>query len=225
MGRQSFLPQIEDGRWLRIADFTGRDMMRDDCQWSSTMAWRSGLTVEFQCRLVQGCPDRRALRAQYQIEDHRGEIQQVDEVFTLQRFPQPFGGYRWYFVCPSSNRRCKVLYLPVGATHFRSRWGFRCRLQYRSQRLAPIYRYHHGARQVAKRILKSGPPDWQREHADWELPPKPPWMRSATYNRLEKRVDDYDEASNAEFALRAGRICARGRRKAEAMLRRLGATA
>lgn len=220
MGRQSFLPVIEDGRWLSIGDFTGRDLMRDDCQWDSRMTWRGGLAIEFQCRLVPGRPDCRALRAQYHIADHAGEIQSIDETFTLERSAQPFGGCRWYFVCPSSKRRCKVLYLPAGATRFRSRWGFRCRLQYRSQRLAPIYRYHHGARQIAKRILKRGSVDWQRQHADWALPPKPPWMRWATYNELEKRVNDYDEASDAEFSLHASRVCSRGKRRALAVFRR-----
>lgn len=221
MGRQSFLPVIEDGRWISIGDFTGRSLLRDDCEWDSQMSWRHGLVIEFQCRMVPGCPDCRKLRAQYRIIDHAGEIQDIDETFTLQRSPQPFGGYRWYFQCPSSSRRRKVLYMPAGATRFRSRWGFRCRLQYRSQRLAPVYRYHHGARQIAKRILKSGPPDWQREHADWELPPKPPWMRWATYDRLEERARDYDEAADAEFAISTERICSRGIRRAAAILRRI----
>jgi hypothetical protein len=74
----------------------------------------------------------RKLRLQYQVEDYFGEVHSVDDTIYLQRFPQPFGGYRWYFICPSSNRRCTVLYQPPGAIRFRSRWGFRCRLQYQS---------------------------------------------------------------------------------------------
>jgi hypothetical protein len=67
----------------------------------------------------------------------------IDETIYLQRFPQPFGGHRWLFICPSTNRRCTVLCQPPGARRFRSRGGFRCRLQYRSQQLSPVHRYQH----------------------------------------------------------------------------------
>ena len=123
----------------------------------------------------------------------------IDEVFYLKRFPQPFGGYRWYFICPTSNRHCRVLYQPPGAKRFRSRWGFRCRLQYQSQRLAPQFRYQHGATQAAKRVLNKGQPEWQEEYADWEFPPKPPWMRWKTYNRLDERAQAYEKAADAQF--------------------------
>jgi hypothetical protein len=38
----------------------------------------------------------------------------------LQRIPQPYGRHRWYFICPSSNRRCSVLFKPPGAKRFRA---------------------------------------------------------------------------------------------------------
>src|SRR5687768_14662789 len=44
-----------------------------------------------------------------------GEERSIDEIVYLHRFPQPFGGYRWYFICPSSNRGCTVLYQPPSA--------------------------------------------------------------------------------------------------------------
>ena len=144
------------------------------------------------------------VRIKYQFGDYDDELEDIDEVFYLKRFPQPFGGHRWYFICPTSNRHCRVLYQPAGAKRFRSRWGFRCRLQYQSQRLAPQFRYQHGAAQAAKRVLRKGPPEWQEEYADWQFPPKPPWMRWKTYNRLDERAQAYEKAADAvssgEFA-------------------------
>jgi hypothetical protein len=82
------------------------------------------------------------LRLKYQgCGEYDDDVVDIDETIWLRRFRQPFGGYRWYFICPNTNRRCTVLYQPPGVKRFRSRWGFRCRLQYRSQQLSPIHRY------------------------------------------------------------------------------------
>jgi hypothetical protein len=36
----------------------------------------------------------------------------------------PFGGLRWWFVCPHLNRRVRKLYLPLGGRHFWSRRAY-----------------------------------------------------------------------------------------------------
>jgi hypothetical protein len=171
------------------------EMLRDGCEWNSRISWPSGFTIEMECRIEP--PHWRKLRCKYEVEDYNGEPQSIDETFYLQRFPQPFGGYRWYFVCPSDNRRCTVLYQPPGATRFRSRWGFRRRLQYQSQRLAPQSRHQHAAEQIAKRIAKKGPLDWQEKYGDWQFPPKPPWMRWKTYNGFDQRAQAHEQVADA----------------------------
>jgi hypothetical protein len=42
------------------------------------------------------------------------------------------------------------------------------------------------------RVLRAGPADFREKYADWDFPPKPPWMRWATYNRLRERWDDLE---------------------------------
>jgi hypothetical protein len=56
----------------------------------------------------------------------------------LETTPQPFGGRRWWFVCPRTGRRVAKLYLPSGAFTFASRQAYR--LAYRSQRETPYDR-------------------------------------------------------------------------------------
>jgi hypothetical protein len=46
------------------------------------------------------------------------KFQETGEAVDLAAVPQPFGGLRWYFVCPCG-RRCEFLYLHEGS--------FRCR--------------------------------------------------------------------------------------------------
>jgi hypothetical protein len=142
-------------------------------------------------------PHFRTLRLRYQTGDEYGdEFAHIDEAIYLQRFPQPFGGYRWHFICPSSNRRCSVLFKPPGGRRFRSRQGFRCRLQYQSQRLSPMSRYQRGAVKVAKKVLRKGPPEWREEFEDWDFPPKPRWMRWKTYNSLDEKAQAYEKAAD-----------------------------
>ena len=100
--------------------------------------------------------------------------QAIDETITLQRFPQPFGGHRWYFICPTANRRCQTLYLPHGASRFRSRWGFRCRFQYQSQRLSRPWRLKHRAERIARQVLDRGPKEFRQEYVDYAFPQSHP---------------------------------------------------
>jgi hypothetical protein len=58
-----------------------------------------------------------------------------DYWIQLETTPQPFGGRRWWFICPRTGVRAAKLYLPNGAFTFASRQTYR--LVYHSQREAP----------------------------------------------------------------------------------------
>lgn len=47
-----------------------------------------------------------------------------------------FGGARWWFVCPVTGRRARVLFLPPGRSRFGSRLAYR--LTYQSRRERPL---------------------------------------------------------------------------------------
>src|SRR5271165_2096002 len=64
-----------------------------------------------------------------------GETRQCEDRITLTTRPQPFGGRRWFFVCPRTGESATKLYLPSGAYTFASRKAYR--LDYRSQRESP----------------------------------------------------------------------------------------
>jgi hypothetical protein len=86
------------------------------------------------------------------------------------------------------NRCCSVLWRPPGATRFCSRqaWGSR-RVAYASQFLDRDSRAHRGKAKVKARLIGDSDPD------EWDLPPKPKWMRWRTYNRYVERFDSYEE--------------------------------
>jgi len=89
-------------------------------------------------------------------------------------------------VCPRTNRRCRQLYLPVGARYFRSRRAYG--LAYASQSEG---RHDQALRRVRKLHHRlSGDP------ADGELPIRPKRMRQATYARLIAELDAAQRAAD-----------------------------
>ncbi|WP_445947841.1 hypothetical protein [Sphingorhabdus sp.] len=48
----------------------------------------------------------------------------IDCVVYLEEQPLPYGGERWYALCPRTGRRCTALVLPPGQTHFASVKGW-----------------------------------------------------------------------------------------------------
>ncbi len=133
----------------------------------------------------------------------RIQIGQLDQRIHLTARPRHFGGQQWFFLCPHLNRRCMVLWMPPGARSFgsRQRWGRQ--VAYQSQFLDRDNLAHRGQARIKSRLCSKGgfDPD------EWDFPPKPKWMRWATYRRAEEKFDRYDETLDegvVELAMRLG---------------------
>jgi hypothetical protein len=100
--------------------------------------------------------------------------------------PRHFGGKQWYFLCPRTNRSVSVLWRPPGARWFASRQAWGRQVAYESQFQDATGRAHHGKQRIKARLIGSLDPD------EWDLPPKPKWMRWKTYNRHEEKFDHYE---------------------------------
>jgi hypothetical protein len=110
-------------------------------------------------------------------------VQQI----TLVSRPRHFGGRQWFFECPSTKRLASVLWRPPGASKFCSRQAWGRQVAYRSQFQNASDRAYLGKERIKARLIGDLDPE------DWELPPKPKWMRWETYNRYVERFDDYEE--------------------------------
>jgi hypothetical protein len=111
----------------------------------------------------------------------------VDQQITLISCPRHFGGRQWYFVCPVTNKRASVLWKPPGAKEFCTRHAWGRQVAYRSQFQSIYDRGHAGKAKIKARLIGDLNPE------EWELPPKPKWMRWRTYHRLAERFDAYDD--------------------------------
>jgi hypothetical protein len=141
------------------------------------------LSIDFECHV--GNPRASWLRLRYQICEYwTGEPHDIDELIYLVATRPRFGGLRWWFVCPRTHRRVLMLYLPLGARRFASRRAYR--LVYASQRGTAVDRAHRGQAKIKARLIGDRDPD------EWDLPPKPKWMRWRTYQRYVDKYDHYE---------------------------------
>ena len=141
---------------------------------------RGGCTIKFSghydldvdCEIRLGDPWDSWIRVRYCITDYwSGEDFEIDDKIFLATTRPLFGGVRWWFICPRSNRRVRMLHLPLGGRHFWSRRSYR--LAYGSQSETAYDRAMRRARKLCLRL--GGDP------ADDEYPDKPKRMRWATY--------------------------------------------
>jgi len=127
----------------------------------------------------------------------------LDQWILLQQRPRHFGGFQWFFICPITNRRASTLWMPPGARRFASRYAWPRSVAYASQFEAPSDRAWRGKRKIKNRLIADLDPD------EWELPPKPKWMRWATYNRYEERFDHYENMFDWDCARVLARLLKR----------------
>jgi hypothetical protein len=145
-------------------------------------SWSNNYTNE-QTAIAVMSADMRAKHEGYL----RVQMHDLDQTIILTPRARSLGGHQWYFMCPYEDRCCWVLWRPPGANGFRCRQGWGRRVAYTSQFLDRDHRAHRGKAKIKAKLLGDCDPD------EWELPPKPKWIRWRTYNRLADRFASYQE--------------------------------
>ncbi len=185
-GRKGWRPVAERAlkldlrRLRRLGIFSpGQEQAKTKIMWSDNCTQEKINTAELSyCLLVENP----WFRLSYNVTDSLSRTTcRVEESFGLEPFPQPYGGWRWYLICPDTGLRCQCLFLPLGCTYFRSRRAYQ--MQYHSQCLTRPFRLVEQAHKISLHLLDAAPDKWRK--AWWcvgDLPPKPPWMRWGTYN-------------------------------------------
>jgi hypothetical protein len=80
--------------------------------------------------------------------------------------------------------------MPPGATRFCSRQTWKRRVAYASQFADRDNRAHLGQAKIKRGLIADLDPD------EWDLPPKPKWMRWPTYEGYVERFDAYEAILN-----------------------------
>lgn len=169
-------PTTDSGLTLSLQKLMRDRLFRPSYAWGGSIVWTYTSTGEqvgsigYEAHLGQ---DAGRLRLKYTTTRYGGEKHESDYWIQLETTPQPFGGRRWWFICPRTGRRATKLYLPNGALTFASRQAYR--LAYRSQREAPHDRALRRAFKLRDKLGGTG--------GIGDYLAKPKWMRWPTYDR------------------------------------------
>jgi hypothetical protein len=102
-------------------------------QWTLVRTGEATASIGFESNLGE---ESGHVRLRWTSTNQRSdEKRQCENRVTLTTSPQPFGGRRWFFICPRTGRNATKLHLPPGADAFASRKAYG--LGYRSQRESP----------------------------------------------------------------------------------------
>lgn len=180
-GRSGGRPTTEDSLTLNLAKLLRDRLLRPGESLTGSLVWTNNVTGENVGSIgFEACLDDEAgrLRLHYTTTRWNGEKHASDYWMALTTTPQPFGGRRWWFVCPRTGQRVAKLYLPSGALTFASRHAHR--LGYRSQRETSRDRALSRAFKLRRRLGAGG------GIGDYVLRPK--GMRLATYDAHLERI-------------------------------------
>jgi hypothetical protein len=112
----------------------------------------------------------------------------IDQTIALTAVRRHFGGRQWYWVCPRTNVRASVLWLPRWGRSFGSPKHWKASgAVYLVKRLSPVQRAHRGISRIENRLVSS-------EDGTMLHPLK--WMRRRTFDRLCGRLDRYENTLN-----------------------------
>jgi hypothetical protein len=141
------------------------------------------------------------------LGEHQGSLQiqvaNMNQCINLVTQTRRLGGQQWYFQCPVNYRPCSVLWLLPGTARFRSRQSWGRQVAYSSQFATPGDRAHLGKARIKSRLIGTCDPD------QWDLPPKPKWMRWGTYEKHVEKFDRYEEALDRVLINAAARLSKR----------------
>jgi hypothetical protein len=121
---------------------------------------------------------------------------------TLVSRPRHLGGRQFFFLCPATGGLATVLWMPPGATRFLSRQAWGRRVAYASQFMDRDSRAHYAKSKIKSHLCSIG----KFDPDDWELPPKPRWMRWETYRRYEEKFDNYEQILDDRLFAKLGEV-------------------
>lgn len=180
-GRSGGRPTVEDGLTLDLAKLLRDRLLRPGQAWGGSLTWTNTRTkreiASIGYQVFMGEASGR-LRLHYTTTRPTGEKHASDYWVDLITTAQPFGGRRWWFLCPRTGERVAKLHLPNGAFTFASRKAYR--LGYRSQRETPRDRALSRAFGLRHRLGADG--------GIGDYVPRPKGMRLPTYERYLTRI-------------------------------------
>jgi hypothetical protein len=186
-GRSGGRPTVQGSLTLDLRRLFKMGLLKPGAQTFGELRWTWGgagrKTASMWCQSDLG-KDSGYVRLYWNSANPRtGETCQCENRVALTTKPQPFGGRRWFFICPRTGRPAMKLHLPSGASTFACRKAYR--LGYRSQRETPHNRSFSRAFALREKIGGTG--------GSGAYIGKPKGMHWRTFERAMERVKDAEK--------------------------------
>jgi hypothetical protein len=181
MSRQRKRACLEQGKKLDLAHLIREDYVQPgQMRGPNALRWLDSISGEITSLGYISADLRRENDGRFRVE-----LGDLDQRVAMVSSKRHFGGCQWYFNCPVTNKMVSVLWKPPGAPLFAGRNAWRGQVAYQSQFGNPIDRAHIGRAKLKAKLCSPNLDDWR-------IPPKPPKMRWATYDRLIEQYLKYD---------------------------------
>lgn len=195
MARPGYRVRLEDGLKLDINQLAHRRLIyRGAHSGPTSIRWTSSYWGEIASGRISAC----------MLDQPEGWLRitlgSLDQTIILLPQRRHFGGTQWYFMCPTLNHPVSVLWMPPGARTFRSRQAWGRQVAYVSQFVGETDRIWRAKGRIKAKLIADLDPD------EWDLPPKPKWVRWRTYQRYEARFDRLEARLDAEICRAAIRF-------------------
>jgi hypothetical protein len=174
---------------IRTGSFRLGAMVTGSLAWTDTNTGEQRASIGYKAHMGE---ERGWVRLCCATTNHwNGQTTQHDYTVELATTPQPFGGCRWWWVCPRRGDLVSKLYKPAASGIFASRKAH-C-LAYRCQRQSP---YDRAISQAFKRRQRLGADGGIGDPID-----KPHGMRWATFDRKMDQVEAAEAVVNGRLLL------------------------
>ena len=199
-GRSGGRPTVESALTLNLPRLFKTGWLKPGAWTSGTLRWSIVGTGEeiasmgFEARL--GDKEGHIRLHWTSTDGWSGERRQCENRITLTTSSQPFGGRRWWFVCPRTGQRATRLHLPSGASVFACRRAYR--LAYRSQRETPGDRALSRAFALRRKLGADG--------GIGDYVAKPKGMHWRTFEHALERIDQAEDIVERHTALLLDRL-------------------
>jgi hypothetical protein len=199
-GRSGGQPTVENSLTLDLRCLFEDRFLKVGGRTSGTLRWtvvgtdEETASMDFKSELSE---ESGYLRLYWTSTDQwTGETRQCENRITLTTSPQPFGGWRWFFICPRTGKNAAKLHLPSGAHTFASRKAYR--LGYQCQRETPHDRALSRAFALRRKIGADGGIDDYIE--------KPKGMHWRTFDRAMEKISRAEGVVDAHTVLLIDRL-------------------
>ncbi len=102
--------------------------------------WTNGASINYFFTFQQ---NEKYLELSYTINDKSGNKTNIEYKIDIVGIPSNLGnGIVYYFICPLSYKRCRIIYSAYGSHYFKHRLSYKHRIYYNGQIASKLSRYN-----------------------------------------------------------------------------------